>query len=92
MEELAREVALSRPHFFDLFRRSLGITPQTFRNVVRMESAYRALHTGAPIGELAKALGFSAHSHFTRFFRENHGISPDAYRRAAWQLENNAWR
>lgn len=87
-EQVALEVALSRPHFFDVFRRSLGVTPNTYRNVVRMERAYRALlETGARVDHIAKALGFSAHPHFTRFFRDNHGVSPVAYRRAAWRLD-----
>ena len=88
LDEVAREVALSRPHFFELFRRGLGVTPNVYRNVVRMEGAYRALlSTTASIGEIGRSLGFSAHAHFTRFFRTNHGISPDAYRGAAWRLD-----
>jgi AraC family transcriptional regulator len=88
LAEVARSASLSRPHFFELFRRSLGVTPGVYRNVVRMESAYRALlRTDQAIGHIGAALGFSAHAHFTRFFRENHGVSPDAYRRAAWRIE-----
>lgn len=87
-EQLAREVALSRPHFFELFRRGLGVTPNVYRNVVRMERAYKALlGSAAQIGDIASALGFPAHPHFTRFFRDNHGVSPAAYRLAAWQVD-----
>lgn len=45
------------------------------------------LRTDEAIGSIGAALGFSAHAHFTRFFRESHGVSPDAYRRAAWRIE-----
>jgi AraC-like DNA-binding protein len=88
MDRVAREAALSRAHFFELFRSSLGISPGAYRNVVRMEHAYRALlEDEKPVGEIGRDLGFSAHAHFTRFFRENHGVAPEAYRRVAWRVD-----
>ena len=88
MGGVARDAALSRPHFFELFRASLGVTPGVYRSVVRMERAYRALlEREVPVGDIGKSLGFSAPSHFTRFFRDNHGVAPDAYRRVAWRVE-----
>jgi AraC-like DNA-binding protein len=88
MERIARDAALSRPHFFDLFKASLGVTPGVYRNVVRMERAYRALlKTEVPVGDIGRNLGFAAHAHFTRFFRDNHGVAPEAYRRVAWRVE-----
>jgi AraC-like DNA-binding protein len=88
MGAVAREAAMSRPHFFETFRRALGITPNAYRNVLRMERGYRALlDTAAPVGKIAVDLGFHAHAHFTRFFRHNHGVAPEAYRDAAWRIE-----
>ena len=89
MAVIARDAALSRPHFFELFRASLGVTPGVYRSVVRMERAYQALlESEIPVGDIGKELGFSAHSHFTRFFRSNHGVAPEAYRRVAWRMES----
>jgi AraC-like DNA-binding protein len=88
MSEIARDAALSRPHFFELFRASVGVTPGVYRNVVRMERAYRALlASDIGVGQLGQELGFPAHAHFTRFFRDNHGVAPEAYRRAAWRVD-----
>jgi AraC family transcriptional regulator len=88
MDSIARAAALSRPHFFELFKASLGVTPGAYRSVVRMERAYRALlESDMPVGDIGRELGFSAHPHFTRFFRDNHGVAPDAYRRAAWRVD-----
>jgi AraC-like DNA-binding protein len=85
--EVAREVAMSRPHFFELFRKALGITPNAYRNVLRMERAYRSLfETSVPVKRIANELGFAAHADFTRFFRINHGVPPEAYRGAAWRM------
>jgi transcriptional regulator GlxA family with amidase domain len=87
VSEVAREVAMSRPHFFEVFRRSLGITPNAYRNVLRMERAYRSLlESPLAVNRIATELGFSAHADFTRFFRTNHGVSPDDYRGAAWRM------
>jgi AraC-like DNA-binding protein len=87
-ESVARASALSRPHFFELFKVNLGVTPGIYRNAMRMERAYRALlASDTAVGDLARDLGFAAHSHFTRFFRDNHGIAPQAYRRAAWRVD-----
>jgi AraC-like DNA-binding protein len=84
---VAREIAMSRPHFFEVFRKSVGITPNAYRNVLRMERAYRSLlETYIPVNRIASSLGFSVHADFTRFFRTNHGVSPEAYRGAAWRL------
>jgi AraC family transcriptional regulator len=83
---IAREVAMSRPHFFAAFRQSLGITPNAYRNVLRMERSYRLLlESSMLVSRIADDLGFAAHADFTRFFRASHGVSPDAYRRAAWR-------
>lgn len=84
---VAREIAMSRPHFFEVFHDSVGVTPNVFRNVVRMERAYGSLfETSLPVNLIGAGLGFSVHADFTRFFRMNHGIPPEAYRRAAWRL------
>jgi AraC-like DNA-binding protein len=88
MGRIAQDAALSRAHFFELFQRSLGITPGAYRNVMRMERAYRALlESETPVGDIGRGLGFSVHAHFTRFFRDNHGVAPEAYRRVAWRVE-----
>jgi transcriptional regulator GlxA family with amidase domain len=88
MGRIAQDAALSRAHFFELFQTSLGITPGAYRNVMRMERAYRALlESETPVGDIGRNLGFSAHAHFTRFFRDNHGVAPEAYRRVAWRVE-----
>ncbi len=83
MNWLARQVGLSRAHFFAQFRRCTHVTPGVFLNTLRMDAAARRLG-GDPatrLGELSHDLGFSAQSHFTRFFRHHLGITPSEYRR-----------
>jgi AraC-like DNA-binding protein len=84
MDRLASHAFLSRAHFFALFRRCTSVSPALYANVLRMESAIESLgRTDLAAGEISSRLGFSAQSHFTRFFRQHLGITPTDYRRKA---------
>jgi AraC-like DNA-binding protein len=81
-DRIAAECGLSRAHFFALFRRCTNLTPSVYANVLRMEAAIRNLSSGREaIAGISLDLGFSAQSHFTRFFREHLGITPSEYRK-----------
>lgn len=82
MNRLADHCGLSRAHFFALFHRCTGVTPNVYLNVLRMENAIRDLSGGSqPLTDISYDLGFSAPGHFTRFFRQHLGITPSEYRR-----------
>lgn len=84
LELLARQVGLSRPHFFKLFKQHMGVTPNVYMNTLRSERAIDFLLTGRKsITDIAFDLGFSSQASFTRFFSSNVGISPSDYRRVA---------
>ncbi len=80
--ELAALCSLSEPHFYALFRASLGISPLGYRRRLRVMQAERLLGTThMPIGEIAASLGFSSEGYFRRIFREDTGCPPREYRR-----------
>lgn len=84
MERLARDVGLSRPHFFKLFKKQMGITPNMYLNTLRAEHAIEELlNTDKSVTDIGYDLGFSSQASFTRFFGSNVGISPSEYRRVA---------
>lgn len=86
IDRLAREVGLSRPHFFKLFKKQMGITPNLYLNTLRSEQAINELLTTAKsITDIGHDLGFSSQASFTRFFGTNVGIPPSEYRRVAHQ-------
>ena len=84
MDDLARSVGLSRPHFFKLFKMQMGITPNLYLNTLRAEHAIDDLMTTRKsVTEIGLDLGFSSQASFTRFFTSNVGIPPTDYRRVA---------
>lgn len=84
MDALASRACLSRAHFFALFRKYTSLSPGVYANALRMEAAIGELGYGdRPMAEISHGLGFSAQSHFTRFFRQHLGITPTDYRRKA---------
>ena len=84
LDTVAREVGLSRPHFFKLFRSQVGLTPNLFLNALRMERAIdRLTATDEAVADIGFDLGFSSQASFSRFFIANGVVPPSAYRRSA---------
>jgi len=84
LDEIARTAGLSRPHFYRLFRDNLGVTPNVYMNMLRIEYAIdRLVFSDQPVTSIALELGFASQASFTRFFGANLGIPPTDYRRVA---------
>jgi AraC-like DNA-binding protein len=82
LESIAREVGLSRPHFFKLFRQQMGVTPTLYLNALRMEEAIaRLAGTREAVADIGLDLGFSSQASFSRFFIANGVVPPSVYRR-----------
>ncbi len=87
LDDIARESGLSRPHFYKLFRKQTGVTPNLFLNTLRMEKAINYLtDSDLSVTDISFDLGFSSQSGFTRFFCSNVGMAPTDYRRAAYMV------
>ena len=87
LDDVARDAGLSRPHFYKLFRRQTGVTPNIYLNTLRMEKAVQRIgQTNQSITEIGHELGFSCQSVFTRFFSSHVGMAPTDYRRAVQVL------
>jgi AraC-like DNA-binding protein len=84
---IAREAGASPFHVCRLFRRRTGWTLHGYLTEQRLRAALnRMTEAGAPardLRELAAALGFSSHSHFTERFRRAFGVAPSRLRARA---------
>ncbi|QKV20460.1 helix-turn-helix transcriptional regulator [Oricola thermophila] len=84
MNALAREIGLSRAHFFRLFENSVGVSPRVFLNVQRLEQAVHQIsESEEAIATISERLGFSVPAHFSRFFHDHAGSSPSIFRRVS---------
>ncbi|EHP44304.1 transcriptional regulator [Cupriavidus basilensis OR16] len=82
VEHVAAAVGISRSRLFDQFKACMGVSPQQYLDWVRVRQATRLLaQPGVSVGDVSHQLGFSAQSHFTRFFVQHLGLSPTEFRR-----------
>ncbi|HMN50520.1 MAG TPA: AraC family transcriptional regulator [Xanthobacteraceae bacterium] len=84
IEEIAKESGLSRAQFYRLFQRSTNLTPNVYLNMLRMELAVRSVvDSPDSLAKVSCLLGFSAPPHFSRFFKDHAGASPNEFRNVA---------
>jgi len=82
LEELAREVALSRSAFHERFTRYVGQPPMQYLTQWRMQAAARALREShAPVAAVAREVGYESEAAFTRAFKRATGAPPAQWRR-----------
>lgn len=82
LSEVAAQVGLSPFHLARSFRRALGVPPHAYLESVRIRRAQRLIAAGAPLAEVAYAVGYSSQAHFTARFRRIIGVTPGRYRAA----------
>lgn len=81
-EDLAHHLGMSSDYLTYCFRREVEMTPIAYLNRYRVNQAKILLaESDKNITEIAIEVGFSDSSYFSRVFRRQVGISPDAYRR-----------
>lgn len=80
--ELAAIAGVSRFHFARLFKNSLGETPMSYVERMRIERAKGLIQQGRlSLVDVALTVGFADQSHFTRRFHRHMGCTPAAYAR-----------
>ena len=83
IEDLSREVGLSRAHFARAFKISMGMPPHHYVTACRVARAKKLLaETDAPLADIALEVGFSSQAHFTSRFRGLSELTPGEYRRS----------
>lgn len=90
LQTLAKELGQDRYQFIRRFRSQLGLTPQAYKLDQQVIEARRQLARGAPIAEVAHALGFADQSHFQRVFKSHAAATPAQYQRGGKRLTRRA--
>jgi AraC-like DNA-binding protein len=83
VDELGREVGLSRSALADRFIRLIGVPPMHYLTNWRMQVASQKLRgTSASLAQIADMLGYGSEAAFSRAFKKTLGTSPAAWRRS----------
>jgi AraC-like DNA-binding protein len=85
LEEIAREVGLSRFHFLRLFKAFTGLSPHAYLLLRRLELVKALIEQGYPLVQTAYEAGFADQSHMTRRFKSAYGITPGQYQQALFK-------
>jgi AraC-like DNA-binding protein len=82
VDDLGREVGLSRSALAERFIRLIGVPPIQYLASWRMQVATQKLrNTNASLAEVAAAVGYDSEAAFSRAFKKTFGAAPATWRR-----------
>ncbi len=83
VDDLSREVGLSRSALADRFIRLIGVPPMRYLANWRMQIATQKLrNTRAPLAQIAEIVGYDSEAAFSRAFKKAFGVAPATWRRS----------
>jgi AraC-like DNA-binding protein len=83
VDDLGREVGLSRSALADRFIRLIGVPPMHYLASWRMQVATQKLRTtSASLAQVAETVGYESEAAFSRAFKKAFGVAPATWRRA----------
>jgi AraC-like DNA-binding protein len=80
LNELAREVGLSRSEFAERFTTFIGVPPMQYLARWRMQAAAELLRDSVNIASIANEVGYSCEASFSRAFKKIVGVPPSRWR------------
>ncbi len=82
VDDLGREVGLSRSALADRFIRMIGVPPMHYLANWRMQIATQKLrNTSASLAQVAEIVGYDSEAAFSRAFKKVSGVAPATWRR-----------
>ena len=76
VESMADRAAMSRSKFAEVFRDTVGQTPNDFLTDLRVSIAQQLLKQDHPVSLIANKVGYEHGSALARVFRKKTGLSP----------------
>ncbi len=80
VDELLSDIPYNQDYFRRAFKQRIGLTPQKFREMKRMEFAASRLGMGVRVKAVAAELGYTDPYYFSRQFKAFLGSSPSTYK------------
>ena len=76
-----KTIGLSKRRMVEVFKEAYQITPKVYMDTLKLNEAKQLLvNTNDKISDIAQAVGFGSLPTFNRFFKEQTGQTPRAYR------------
>ena len=80
VEDLSREVGMSRVHLNRKLKETMNISPSNLIRSIRLkQAAYLLINNKVNISEVAYKVGFSTHSYFSNSFHDYFGMTPKEF-------------
>ena len=79
IDDLCREMAMSRTLFYVKLKSYTGKSPQDFVRIIRLERAAALLRSGRQVTDAAALTGFDNPKYFSTVFKKYFGVSPSKY-------------
>ena len=79
IDQLCREMAMSRTLFYVKLKSYTGKSPQDFIRIIRLERAAAMLRSGRSVTDVAALTGFDNPKYFSTVFKKYFGVSPSKY-------------
>lgn len=82
VEDLCREMAMSRVNFYKKILALTNKTPSEFIRFIRLKRAAELLEKSQMyVGEVAFLVGFNEPKYFRKYFKEEFGVTPNEYKK-----------
>lgn len=90
IDDLANRLGYSTSQVRRRFKQCFGLSPSTYRDILRLEKAARLLaFTPCSIADIAARCGYRNHSAFSRAFQRHFGKSPRQFRQKQRQRQRS---
>lgn len=79
IETIAEQVNMSRSNFYRKIKALLGMSPNDYLKMIRLQRASELIKEGLSISEVAERVGFTSSSYFAKCFKAQYGVLPKDY-------------
>lgn len=81
VNDIVSYLGVSQPYLFKIFKQSTGMPPKKYIDKYKLKKAKEMLSgTNLSVSDIAEGMGYCDVHGFSKFFKENEGISPSGYR------------